>query len=318
VAHQSRAAAPRSAGPGSSRIAVGPAKTPEWIRDAVRAAGCTLVDYADADALVWGDPRGADALGDVMREHQQFRWVQLPFAGIENFVPHLDDHRVWTSGKGVYAEPVAELCMAFLLGGMRHVIGYSRVREWTVDHGRYLLGGNIVIVGGGGITTSLVRMLQGFNTHITVVRRHPAPMPGVQRVVGQSELHSLLPTADAVVLACALTPETEGMFSAREFAMMKRDAWIVNVGRGRLIVTDDIVAALRDGVIGGAALDVTDPEPLPKEHALWSLDNCLVTPHIGNTRAMAVPLLSERITTNCRRFAAGEPLVGLVDVSLGY
>ena len=140
MAHQSRAAAPRSAGPGSSRIAVGPAKTPEWIRDAVRAAGCTLVDYADADALVWGDPRGADALGDVMRDHQQFRWVQLPFAGIENFVPHLDDRRVWTSGKGVYAEPVAELCMAFLLGGMRHVIGYSRVREWTVDHGRYLLG----------------------------------------------------------------------------------------------------------------------------------------------------------------------------------
>jgi phosphoglycerate dehydrogenase-like enzyme len=267
---------------------------------------------------VWGDPRGADALGDVMRDHQQFRWVQLPFAGIENFVPHLDDRRVWTSGKGVYAEPVAELCMAFLLGGLRHVIGYSRVREWTVDHGRYLLGGNIVIVGGGGITTSLVRMLQGFNTHITVVRRHPAPMQGVQRVVGQSELHSLLPTADAVVLACALTPETVGMFSAREFAMMKHDAWIVNVGRGRLIVTDDIVTALRDGVIGGAALDVTDPEPLPKEHALWSLDNCLVTPHIGNTRAMAVPLLSERIMTNCRRFAAGEPLVGLVDVSLGY
>ncbi|MFM7082862.1 MAG: NAD(P)-dependent oxidoreductase, partial [Actinomycetota bacterium] len=188
-----------------TRIAVGPAKTPEWIRDAVRAAGCELADYADAEALVWGDPRGADALGEVMREHQHFRWVQLPFAGIENFVPHLDTKRVWTSGKGVYAEPVAELCMALLLGGLRHVIGYSRVREWTVDHGRYLLGGNIVIVGGGGITTSLVRMLQGFNTHITVVRRHPAPIDGVQRVVGQRDLHSVLPEADAVVLACALT-----------------------------------------------------------------------------------------------------------------
>jgi phosphoglycerate dehydrogenase-like enzyme len=301
-----------------SRVAVGPAKAPEWIREAVRAGGCNIVDYADADALVWGDPHGADALGEVMRAHTHFSWVQLPFAGIENFVPHLDDRRVWTSGKGVYAEPVAELCMAFLLGGMRHVIGYSRVREWTVDHGRYLIGGNIVIVGGGGITTSLVRMLQGFNARITVVRRHPAPMPGVERVVGQSELHSLLPTADAVVLACALTPETRGMFASREFAMMKRDAWIVNVGRGRLIVTDDLVAALRDDRIGGAALDVTDPEPLPIEHPLWSLDNCLVTPHIGNTRAMAVPLLSERITTNCRLFAAGQPLIGLVDVTLGY
>ena len=98
----------------------------------------------------------------------------------------------------------------------------------------------------------------------------------------------------------------------------KPDAWIVNVGRGRLIVTDDLVAALREGRIGGATLDVTDPEPLPKEHPLWSLDNCLITPHIGNTRAMAVPLLSERITTNCRLFAAGEPLIGLVDVTLGY
>jgi len=115
-----------------------------------------------------------------------------------------------------------------------------------------------------------------------------------------------------------LTPETTGLFAAREFAMMKRDAWIVNVGRGRLIVTDDLVAALHDGRIGGATLDVTDPEPLPKEHALWSLDNCLITPHIGNTRAMAVPLLSERIATNCRLFAAGEPLIGLVDVTLGY
>ena len=300
------------------RVAVGPAKTPEWIRDAVRAGDCTIVDYDQAEGLVWGDPRGADELGEVMRVHRHFSWVQLPFAGIENFVPHLDDRRVWTSGKGVYSEPVAELCMAFLLGGLRHVIGYSRVNEWTVDHGRYLLGGNIVIVGGGGITTSLVRMLQGFNTHITVVRRHTAPIDGVRRVVGQGELHAVLPTADAVVLACALTPETEGLIGATELHLMKSDAWLVNVGRGRLIVTDDLVAALRERRIGGATLDVTDPEPLPKEHPLWTLDNCLITPHIGNTRAMAVPLLSERITTNCRLFAAGQPLVGVVDVSLGY
>lgn len=300
------------------RVAVGPAKTPEWIRDAVRAGDCTIVDYDQAEGLVWGDPRGADELGEVMRVHRHFSWVQLPFAGIENFVPHLDDRRVWTSGKGVYSEPVAELCMAFLLGGLRHVIGYSRVNEWTVDHGRYLLGGNIVIVGGGGITTSLVRMLQGFNTHITVVRRHAEPIDGVRRVVGQGELHAVLPTADAVVLACALTPETEGLIGATELHLMKSDAWLVNVGRGRLIVTDDLVAALRERRIGGATLDVTDPEPLPKEHPLWTLDNCLITPHIGNTRAMAVPLLSERITTNCRLFAAGQPLVGVVDVSLGY
>ena len=301
-----------------TRIAVGPSSAPEWLRDAVRAGGCEVVDYAQAQGVGWGEPRGADALGEVLREHQHLAWVQLPFAGIENFVVHLDDERVWTSGKGVDAEPVAELCMAFLLGGLRHVIGYSRVREWTVDHGRYLLGGNIVIVGGGGITASLVRMLQGFNTHITVVRRHDTPLPGVQRVVTQAHLHEVLPAADAVVLACALTPETMGLIGAREFQLMKHDAWLVNVGRGRLIVTDDLVAALRDQRIGGAALDVTEPEPLPAGHPLWTFDNCLVTPHIGNTRAMAVPLLSERVATNCRLFAAGQPLVGVVDVRLGY
>jgi len=301
-----------------TRIAVGPSSAPNWLRDAVRAGGCEVVDYAQAQGLVWSDPRGADALGEVLRAHQHLAWVQLPFAGIENFVVHLDDERVWTSGKGVYAEPVAELCMAFLLGGLRHVIGYSRVREWTVDHGRYLLGGNIVIVGGGGITASLVRMLQGFNTHITVVRRHDTPLPGVQRVVTQAHLHEVLPAADAVVLACALTPETMGLIGARELQLMKHDAWLVNVGRGRLVVTDDLVVALRDQRIGGAALDVTDPEPLPTQHPLWTFDNCLVTPHIGNTRAMAVPLLSERVATNCRLFAAGQPLVGVVDVGLGY
>jgi len=300
------------------RVAVGPSQAPNWLRDAVRAGACEVVDYADAQGLVWGDPRGADALGEILRTHTQFDWVQLPFAGIENFVAHLDDRRVWTSGKGVYAEPVAELCMAFLLGGLRHVIGYSRVNEWTVDHGRYLLGGNIVIVGGGGIAESLVRMLQGFNAHITVVRRSVTPMTGVQRVVAQAQLHEVLPLADAVVLACALTPETMGLISARELSLMKHDAWLVNVGRGRLIVTNDLVAALRDRRIGGATLDVTEPEPLPKEHPLWRLDNCLITPHVGNTRAMAVPLLSERITNNCRLFAAGLPLVGVVNVTLGY
>jgi phosphoglycerate dehydrogenase-like enzyme len=92
----------------------------------------------------------------------------------------------------------------------------------------------------------------------------------------------------------------------------------VNVARGRHIVTDDLVWALEQGVIGGAALDVTYPEPLPAGHPLWSMPNCIITPHVGNTPEMAVPLLSERISTNVRRFADGEPLIGPVHVDLGY
>ena len=99
---------------------------------------------------------------------------------------------------------------------------------------------------------------------------------------------------------------------------MERHAWLVNVARGRHVVTDDLVTALRDGVIGGAGLDVTDPEPLPDGHPLWSLPNCIITPHVGNTPEMAVPLLAERVAANVRRFAAGEELLGPVDADLGY
>jgi len=127
-----------------------------------------------------------------------------------------------------------------------------------------------------------------------------------------------LPDAAVVLVAAALTPETEGLFDARRLALMSPDAWLVNVARGRHVVTDDLVAALEVGNLGGAALDVTDPEPLPEGHPLWSLPNCIITPHVGNTPEMAVPLLSERISANVRRFAAGEVLIGPVHVELGY
>ena len=119
-------------------------------------------------------------------------------------------------------------------------------------------------------------------------------------------------------VALALTADTVGMLSRNEFEVMEGHAWIVNVARGRHIVTDDLVWALTNGVIGGAALDVTDPEPLPDDHPLWSLPNCIITPHVGNTPDMAVPLLSERIAVNVRRFASGDDLLGPIHVELGY
>ena len=99
---------------------------------------------------------------------------------------------------------------------------------------------------------------------------------------------------------------------------MEKHAWIINVARGAHIVTDDLVWALETGEIAGAALDVTDPEPLPPNHPLWSLSNCIITPHVGNTPEMAVPLLSERITANVRRYRSGEELIGRIDISRGY
>jgi phosphoglycerate dehydrogenase-like enzyme len=143
-------------------------------------------------------------------------------------------------------------------------------------------------------------------------------MAGCAQVVGPEDLHSALTGAELVVCALSLTPETTGILGAREFELMHDEGWLVNVGRGAHVVTDELVTALRNGVIGGAGLDVTDPEPLPLGHPLWELPNCIITPHVGNTPDMAVPLLAERVRVNVARFAAGDELLGRVNVEAGY
>jgi phosphoglycerate dehydrogenase-like enzyme len=288
------------------------------VRDAVIAGGGHIVEPADASAIVWTAARNASGLRDVLDANAHLEWVQVPFAGIENFVPILDDSRIWTCGKGVYAEPVAEHALALALAGMRHISSYSRATQWTGPAGRNLLGAAVTIVGGGGITESLVRLLQPFNCSITVVRRTVEDIEGVDTVVGQENLVDALAGADVVFLALSLTRETIGLIGRPELEVMEPHAWIINVARGGHIVTDDLVWALQNNVIGGAALDVTDPEPLPENHPLWSLPNCIITPHVGNTPEMAVPLLSARITENVKRFINEETLIGLVDVRHGY
>ena len=244
--------------------------------------------------------------------------MQLPFAGIENYVHLVDDERLWTCGKGVYAEPVAELALSLALAGLRGLGSYTRADRWEGPRGHNLLGGRVTILGGGGITESLLRLLRPFDCHVTVVRNRVQPMDGADDVLEADRYSDVLSGADIVVLALALTPETEGIISSAELSLMERHAWLINVARGAHVVTDDLVVALRSGVIGGAGLDVTEPEPLPAGHPLWALPNCIITPHVGNTPEMAVPLLAERITANVRRFAEGEDLLGPVDIELGY
>ena len=295
------------------------------IAAAVEAGGGTVVDVSTAgaggaDALVWTDPRDAAGLQRLLGgAAAAVTWVQLPFAGVDNFVSLLDQDRRWTSTKGAYAEPVAEHALALGLAGLRGLGARARARPWGRPAGRRLMDGRVTVLGGGGIAEALIRLLAPFRVAVTVVRRDAgAAVEGATRVVGREGLAEALAGADLVVLALALTPETEGIIGARELAAMEPHAWLVNVARGAHVVTDDLVAALRDGVIGGAALDVTDPEPLPDGHPLWSLDNCLITPHVANTWAMAEPLFAERVRENVRRFGAGEPLLGVVDPVLGY
>lgn len=300
------------------RIAVAPEGAPSWMIDAVVDGGGHVVDLAEAEGIVWANPRQPDALPGVLDAAPNARWVQLPFAGIENFRHLIDHEHTWLCAKGVYAEPVAELALTLGLAGLRGLSTFTRSATWVGPRGRNLLGGRVTILGGGGIAESLVRLLEPFGCHVTVVRRTATHMAGVDDVLEADRYADALPGADLVVLALALTPETEGLIAADELALMEDHAWLVNVARGRHVVTDDLVVALHDGVIGGAGLDVTDPEPLPDGHPLWSAPNCIITPHVGNTPEMAVPLLSERITANVRRFADDEELIGVVDIDAGY
>jgi phosphoglycerate dehydrogenase-like enzyme len=285
---------------------------------AVAEGGGRLVDPGEAEALIWTDPIDAAGLRDVLAGLPGVRWVQLPFAGVDRFLGLFDDGRTWTSTKGAYSEPVAEHALALALAGLRQLPRRARARAWGDQAGLRLAGAPITIVGAGGITEALLRLLAPFGVEATVVRLHVAPVAGATRVVGTDELDAALPGAVVVFLTLALTAETSGIIDARRLAAMGKDAWLVNVGRGAHVVTDDLVGALRARAIGGAALDVTDPEPLPAGHPLWDLDNCLITPHTANTWEMAEPLFAERVRVNVRRYQAGQPLVGVVDPALGY
>jgi phosphoglycerate dehydrogenase-like enzyme len=247
------------------------------------------------------------------------RWVQLPYAGIEPFADHLDPALVWTCGKGVYARPVAEHALALMLAGLRGLGVYARADRWREPIGRNLLGAAVTIVGGGGICDELIPLLDPFACDVTVVRRSPGRTGSPSRRERPiEELTAAVAAADVVVLALALTPETKGIVDAGVLEAMAPHAWLVNVARGAHVVTDDLVDALRRERIGGAALDVTDPEPLPAGHPLWQCPNCIITPHVANTPDMGRPLIAARVAENVERFAKGEPLVGLVDVELGY
>jgi len=306
--------------PDPAAIALGPEGTRAWLGDAVEQGGATIVGPAQASGLVWTDPADPDGLGRILDAHPGIDWVQLPWAGIEPYVEVVRAHaeRTWTCGKGVYAEPVAEHALALTLAGLRHLVPYARATSWTAQGGENLLGAKVVVLGGGGITQSLLRLLVPFGCNVTVVRRSPRPMEGATRVVGEDDLDAALAGATLVVLALALTPETTGLLDRRRLELIADDGWVVNVARGAHIVTDDLVAVLAEGGIGGAALDVTDPEPLPDGHPLWSEPRCIITPHTANTMEMAMPLLSERVRENVRRRIAGEALLGPVDPEAGY
>jgi phosphoglycerate dehydrogenase-like enzyme len=301
------------------RIAIGPDGN-ELAEDAVRAAGgLPAGSDSPADALVWLAPRDTAGLRAALAATNA-RWVQLSSAGIEKTAAAglLDRDRVWTSAKGVYADQVAEHALALALAGLRELPTRIAARSWGKPGGDSLFDEQVTILGAGGITASLLRLLAPFRVTATVVRHSAEPVPGAARTVPASGLATALPDAKVVFLALALTPETERIIGAAQLAAMRSDSWLVNVARGRHVDTGALVAALAAGTIAGAGLDVTDPEPLPDGHPLWAQQRCIITPHTADPSDLADPAFARRITDNVSRFAAGQPLLGLVDPAAGY
>ncbi|MGW9185347.1 D-isomer specific 2-hydroxyacid dehydrogenase family protein [Agromyces sp. NPDC055661] len=291
---------------------------------AVLGAGGEVRPLDDATrGLVWTAASGAGDLDAVLAAHPRIAWVQLPWAGVDAFADvlrrHRDDGRTWTSAKGAYAQPVAEHALMLALAVLREVPHRVRANRWEADErGRTLFGAEVVVVGAGGIATELLRLLAPFDVRTTVVRRRDEPVADATRTVTEAGLGDALARADVVFVAAALTEASRGLIGADEFERMPRGAVLVNVARGAVVDTTALVGALGTGKLGGAGLDVTDPEPLPAGHPLWSSPNCLITPHVADTEEMVVPLFAERVARNVRAFLDGVPLEGRIDLHAGY
>lgn len=304
-------------------IAVLPHPEPEFVA-AVEAAGGTVEPLsARTRGVIWLSYKDAADFPPVLEAHPGISWVQLPFAGVDAFADVLAREQrpdlIWTSAKGAYAQPVAEHALALLLGLLRVLPKRVRATSWATEpEGISLYGREVVIVGAGGIALELMRLLEPFGVRVTIVRRSLDPVAGADRTLTADRLHDVLPTADAVVIAAALTGGTRHLIGAPELAAMKNSAYLVNIARGGLVDTDALVTALRDGAIAGAALDVTDPEPLPDGHPLWAEENCIITPHQADTPEMVAPLLAERIRLNVSAFLGDGRFVGRVDAGAGY
>jgi phosphoglycerate dehydrogenase-like enzyme len=259
------------------------------------------------------------------------KWVQAPAAGVAHLLypEFVASSIILTNSRGVSARTIAEHVMAVTLALARqlhvaarrqadHVWAFNEISE----NGRSvtLLGRHMGIVGLGSIGREVALIASAFGMHVAGIRRRldqPLP-PGVERVLAPGRLDELLGWSDVVVLSTPLTAATERLIDATSIEAMKPRAMLVNVGRGKLIDDGHLVAALRAGRLGGAALDVFAPEPLPSDSPYWDLPNVIVTPHVSSAAEDYWPPVVGLFADNLRRFERGEALVNVVDKDAGY
>ena len=262
------------------------------------------------ESQVWVPPSGYPTVpDDVVRALPRLRLVQLVTAGAERFIGRLPERVVLCNARGAHTPSTAEWVMAATLAAQRGIPFFTREQDagrWTFCRQHTLFGARVLVVGAGDIGRAVARMLDGFGVGVDLVAR--SARDGVHAT---SELPRLLPEADVVIVVVPVTPETTGMVDAAFLAAMKDDALLVNAARGVIVDTDALLAELTSGRLR-AALDVTDPEPLPAGHPLWTAPGLLLTPHVGGEIPGTVERGAASVTQQLRRVLAGEPLADVV------
>ena len=287
---------------------------------AVVSGGGEVAALSDqVSALIWTDYSAPEKLAKVLEQNPQIEWVQLPFAGVDAFADVLSAPVKFTSAKGSYKEPVAEHALALSLALGRKIPVRVKATSWGKREAVSFYDSNILIVGAGGITQELIGMLKPFRARISVCRNQAElPVPGSTDVFGLEQLAKKISEADLVVIACALTDKTRGLFDLELMSKMKPTAFLVNVARGPIIKTADLLTALDQGLIAGAAVDVTDPEPLPEGHPFFGRDDLIVTPHTADTKEIVMRHFALRVQLNVKAYLGLGPWVGEVDPERGY
>jgi phosphoglycerate dehydrogenase-like enzyme len=275
---------------------------------------------AEADAIL------GTINNSLLAAAPKLKWVQNYSAGMEGWLtPELKASSVTlTNGKIIQGPNIADHAFAMLLALTRElhrIIPNRPKEEWM--RGPFqpieLTGKTAVIIGVGGIGMQIAQRARGFGMRVIGVDpKDLSYTPLVDRFIPPDRLDTVLPEADVVFVSAPLTPLSQGMMGARQFDLLKRGAYFIAVSRGRLYDTDALVRALDSRRIAGAGLDVTNPEPLPKGHALWKFENVIVTPHLAGQSDLVQERRMELIKENIRRFAAGEPLLNVVDKAKGY
>ncbi len=285
--------------------------------------GEELVALAPQAEIGWFDMFDKSAPLEAIRGADNLRWLNSFFAGVD-WMP-LSDLQArgvrLTNGSGITSNAVAEFALTVMLAfANRHadIVRAADRQEWIDPRAfgprREMAGAKVLIIGFGEIGQAIGRMLAGFGAHVVPVRRS-----AIAGALGPDEWQNRVGEFDWVVLATPATPETRDLFGAGPIAAMKIDAVLVNMARADVIDQQALIKALHAGQLGGAILDLTDPEPLPKGHPLWTAPNCLVTMHTAGLPTEGNRLVAaDRFVANCGHYLRGEPLAAQVDLKLGY